>query len=89
MRTALIILGGLALFGVFALVARLAGGEAAARATVIAAQAFIPVWLALAGVNMWVGVAKAGYSVGEELPIFLLIFALPAAAAAFVWWKFS
>jgi len=31
----------------------------------------------------------AGYSVAEELPIFLVIFALPAAAAAFVWWKFS
>jgi hypothetical protein len=55
---------------------------------VIAAQVFIPVWLALAGVNMWIGVGK-GFSVALELPIFLLIFALPAAAAAFVWWKFS
>jgi hypothetical protein len=89
MRTALIILGGFVLLGVFVLVARLAGGDAADKAMVIAAQVFIPVWLALAGVNMWVGVAKAGYSVGEELPIFLLIFALPAAAAAFIWWKFS
>jgi len=26
---------------------------------------------------------------GEELAIFLLIFAVPAGAAAFVWWKFS
>ena len=89
MRTVLIILGGFVLLGVFVLVARLAGGGVADRAMVIASQVFIPVWLALAGVNMWVGVAKAGYSVGEELPIFLLISALPAAAAVFIWWKFS
>jgi len=88
MRTALIILGGFVLLGVFMLVARLAGGDAADKAMVIATQIFIPVWLALAGVNMWVGVSK-GYSIGEELPIFLLISALPAAAAAFAWWKFS
>jgi hypothetical protein len=36
---------------------------------------------------MWVGVAKAGYSVSEELPVFLLIFAVPAAAAAVLKWK--
>jgi hypothetical protein len=36
---------------------------------------------------MWVGVAKAGYSVAEELPIFLLIFALPAAVAVLVKWR--
>jgi hypothetical protein len=89
MRTALIILGGFVLLAIFVLVARVAGGGAADKAMVIAAQVFIPVWLALAGVNMWVGVAKAGYAVAEELPIFLLIFALPAAAAAFIWWKFS
>lgn len=89
MRTALIILGGFVLLGVFVLLGRLAGGGAADKATIIAVQVFIPVWLILAGVNMWVGVAKAGYSVGEELPIFLLISALPAGAAAFIWWKFS
>jgi hypothetical protein len=88
MRTALIILGGFVLLGVFVLVARLAGGDAADKAMVIATQVFIPVWLALAGINMWVGVGK-GYAVAVELPIFLLIFALPAAAAAFIWWKFS
>jgi len=89
MRTALIILGGFVLLAVFVLAARLAGGEAADKATVIAAQVFIPVWLALAGVNMWVGVTKAGFTVAQELPILLLIFALPAAAAAFIWWHYS
>ena len=37
---------------------------------------------------MWIGVAKAGYSINEELPIFLLIFGLPAAAAVVLKWKF-
>jgi hypothetical protein len=30
---------------------------------------FIPVWLVAAAVNMWIGVTRAGYSVGEEAPI--------------------
>jgi hypothetical protein len=34
-------------------------------------------------------VAKAGYSFMEELPIFLVIFAVPAAAAGFLWWKYG
>jgi hypothetical protein len=46
------------------------------------------VWV-VAAVNMWIGVTRAGYSVTEELPIFLLIFAVPVAVAMFVWWKFS
>ena len=35
---------------------------------------------AIAGVNMWIGVAKAGYSVANELPIFglILFFPLPS-----------
>jgi len=56
---------------------------------VLGAKIFIPIWLVVAAVNMWIGVAKAGYSVVEELPIFLAIFALPAAAAGFIWWKLS
>ena len=87
MRTAIIILGGFVLLGVMLLAGRWLGGDSG-KAIVLAAQIFIPVWLAAAGINMWIGVGK-GYSVGEELPIFLLIFALPAAAAAFVWWKLS
>ncbi|OGA23775.1 MAG: hypothetical protein A3I02_06180 [Betaproteobacteria bacterium RIFCSPLOWO2_02_FULL_67_26] len=86
MRTALIILGGFLLLGACVLAGRWTGGTGT---MVNAAKLFIVIWLIAAGVNMWVGVAKAGYSVAEELPIFLLIFALPAAAAGFVWWKFS
>ena len=57
-------------------------------ATAVATAAFIVVWLAIAGANMWVGVARAGYSAAEELPIFLLIFGVPAVAALLLKWKF-
>ena len=87
MRTAIIIVGGVVLLGFFALVGwRLGGGP---QSTMTAAKLFIPVWLAVALINMWLGVSRAGYSVAEELPIFLVIFAIPAAAAAFIWWRFS
>jgi len=85
MRTLMIIAGGLLLAGLFVFAGRLTGGNAA---MITAAKIFIPLWLAAAGLNMWIGVSRAGYSVVEELPIFLLIFALPAVAG-FVWWKFS
>jgi hypothetical protein len=87
MRTIIIILGGLVLFAVFAGGARLFGREIA-NASSIAAWAFVAVWFVVAGGNMWIGVTQAGYSFKEELPIFLLIFLLPAAVAALVKWKF-
>lgn len=37
-----------------------------------------------AAFNMWIGVHQGGYSVTEELPIFLGIFALPTMIAALV-----
>jgi hypothetical protein len=83
----MIILGGFVLLGLSVLAGRLIGG-AGARPMVIAAKLFIPIWMVAALVNMWVGVTSAGYSVAEELPIFLLIFALPAAGALIIWWKF-
>jgi hypothetical protein len=87
MRTAIIIVGGIVLLGLFALVGwRLGGGP---QSTMTAAKLFIPVWLAVALINMWLGVSRAGYSVAEELPIFLGIFAIPAIAAGFIWWRFS
>jgi len=88
MRTIIIILSGLLLLGLCVLGARLIGGTGTG-AMVTAAQVFIPVWLVAALLNMWVGVSRAGYSATEELPIFLLIFAIPAGVASFVWWKFS
>jgi hypothetical protein len=48
---------------------------------------FVALWLGIAGANLWVGVVKAGYTVSEELPIFLLIFAVPAGVAIFLKWR--
>ena len=51
------------------------------------ALVFLPLWLIGAGINLYVGVKQAGYTVAEEMPIFLLVFAIPAAVALFTWWK--
>jgi hypothetical protein len=48
----------------------------------------LALWLAITAINMWLGVAKAGYSIAEELPILLLLFGVPAAAAVLVRWRF-
>jgi hypothetical protein len=87
MRTAIIIVAGVVLLGFFALVGWWLGGGP--QSTTTAAKLFIPVWLVVALINLWVGVSRAGYSFAEELPIFLVIFAVPAAAAVFIWWRFS
>ena len=84
MRTAIIVVGGLALLGMFALAGWRFGGGA--EGIVTAAKIFIATWLVAALINMWFGVSRAGYSVAEELPVFVLIFAVPAALAAVVWW---
>jgi hypothetical protein len=52
-----------------------------------AALVFLPLWLVGAGINMYLGVARAGYSVADEAPIFLLVFGIPAAVALVVWWN--
>lgn len=86
MRTIVTIAGGLVLLGVALLVGRWMGGT---PTMVTFAKVFVLVWLAVAALNMWMGVARAGYSVAEEFPIFLVIFAIPAAVALVIWWKWS
>ena len=88
MRTIIIILGGLFLLGVALLFARWIGG-AGTQTMVTVAKLFIPIWLAVALLNMWIGVSRAGYSVAEEFPICLVIFVVPAGVALFIWWKFA
>lgn len=41
-------------------------------------------WAVAAAINLWVGVAHAGYSGAEELPIFALIFGAPCLLAWFL-----
>ncbi len=57
-------------------------------ATYAATIVFIALWLVISAFNLWVGVSKAGYSLGDELPIFLLILSVPAVVAIIVKWRF-
>jgi hypothetical protein len=88
MHTVKVIAAGIALLAFCLLVARWVGGPAP---LVLArgAKVFIPLWLIGAGINMWAGVSKAGYSVAEETPTFFIVFAVPAAIALFVLWRVS
>jgi hypothetical protein len=86
MRSAVIIGCGFAVWGLCLAVAHFTAGLNARSATV-ATMCFIGLWFVAAAINLWMGVMRAGYSFAEELPIFLLIFAMPAAVAAFVQWK--
>jgi hypothetical protein len=46
-----------------------------------AAVLFVVLWFVATAANMYIGVTRAGYSFMEELPIFLLLFGVPAIAA--------
>ncbi len=83
------IAGGLVLLGLFLLAGRLLNPGAPLTGMATSARWFIPVWLIGAGINMWIGVAKAGYSVAEEAPIFLVVFAVPATVAVFLAWRLT
>ncbi|MFZ5525114.1 MAG: hypothetical protein ACOZE7_00460 [Pseudomonadota bacterium] len=87
MHVAMVIGTGILLLGVFASFGWLWAASAAGLA--LAAKAFVPVWLALAAANMWVGVNHAGYTVRQEAPILMLVFAVPALVAAVVVWQLS
>jgi hypothetical protein len=84
---AMMIGGGALLLGVFALSRRLWGHDAAGVAW--AAKWFVPVWAAVALVSTWVGVTKAKYTVMQELPIVVVVFAVPAVLALPVTWQFT
>jgi hypothetical protein len=86
MRTGLFLVAGFLLLAASLLLGRLFSANYPS-ATLLAAVAYVGLWFAIAAVNMWIGVAKAGYSVAEELPIFALIFVLPVAVAIILKWK--
>jgi len=89
MHMAQVIGAGVLLLGVFLLFGKLWGGSEPTGTIALAATLFLPAWLALAVANMWVGVTKAGYTLAQELPILLVVFAVPAAVALAVAWKLS
>jgi hypothetical protein len=89
MHTIKVILGGLVLLAVCLLIARSIGGPAPATALATATKVFLPIWLVAAGINMWLGVRSAGYSVREELPFLVIVFAVPAGVALLVLWRLT
>ena len=86
MRTLLFLIAGTMLLAAFLLLAKLFSASVA-DAPRVALISFVVVWLVISGLNMWIGVTRAGYSIAEELPIFLLIFGVPAVAAALLKWR--
>jgi hypothetical protein len=87
MRTVLFLVVGFLLLAAFLILGRLFSANYPG-ATHAATVAFIVLWLLISAFNLWVGVSKAGYTVADELPIFLLIFAVPAVVAAILKWRF-
>jgi hypothetical protein len=83
-HTIIVISSGLLLLGFMLLT-----GNWTSAGVAKAALLFIPVWLGLSLTNLWLGVTRAGYSIGEEMPIFLVVFAVPAALGLVAWWFFS
>ncbi|HEX5658529.1 MAG TPA: hypothetical protein VFX59_15105 [Polyangiales bacterium] len=84
MHTVMVIGGGLLLLGVF-----LGLGRALGVPLPQAALYFVFAWLVAAGVNMYIGVARAGYSVADEAPMFLIVFGVPAAIAFLLRWRLA
>lgn len=87
MRTGLFLLAGLLLLAASLILGKLFSANYPSALTA-ATVAYVVLWLVIAAANMWTGVAKAGYSFAEELPVFALIFLVPAAAAILVKWRF-
>jgi hypothetical protein len=83
MHTLMVVAAGLLLLALALLVGRTVGDSAGMTR---AALLFVPLWLIAAAVNMYRGVRIASYSVGEETPVFLLVFTLPALIALLLWW---
>lgn len=86
MRTALFLVSGFLLLAAFCIWARLFSENLPSAAS-WATSLFVLVWLGITGFNMWVGVNKAGYSAAEEMPVLLLLFGIPVAAALLLKWK--
>lgn len=82
-RTTVIIIVGLVLLALFLVVGVTVRAVGVRRAM----EDFLLVWFALAAANLAVGVFEAGYGFAEELPIFLLIFAVPGVPAIAVRWR--
>lgn len=52
----------------------------------LGAKVFFALWFLTAFANMYIGTTH-GYTWGQELPIFLAVFAIPAVVAGLVLWR--
>ena len=86
MRTLLFLAAGLLLLAALLLIGKLFSAHYPDGPRV-ATISFVVLWLIIAATNMWVGVAKAGYSFMDEAPIFLLIFSAPTVVAILLKWR--
>jgi hypothetical protein len=87
MRTALFLTAGLLFLASVLILGRLFS-EHFPSAPNVALALGLSLWLAATGTNMWIGVSEAGYSVADELPVLLLLFAVPAVAGVLIRWRF-
>jgi hypothetical protein len=86
MRTAQFLVSGLLLLAAVTLLGRLFAPNfpnAPSQST----ATFVLLWLVICAFNLWVGVARAGYAVAEELPVFALLFLVPTALAVVARWR--
>ena len=84
-----IVAAGLAILAVCLLLGWRAARTNRIAGFVRAARLFMPLWLLSAAVNMWYAMTYGGHTFSQELPTFLLVFSIPAAAAMLIWWRVS
>lgn len=87
MHTVKVIAAGFALLGLLLFISpRLnTGGR---HPVLFALRLFIPLWFIASVINLIVGINRAGYTFLQEAPILLVVFGVPALAAALVLWRF-
>lgn len=84
MHTLMLVVGGLVALGIFVLAAKLLGQRVADGARV-----FVWPWLAAAVINMLIGMYWANMPLSVELPVLVVVFGVPAAAAWYVAKRFA
>jgi hypothetical protein len=89
LHTVKLIILGFALLALCLVAGRLIGGASQPALMARSALVFVALWFVGAGINMWFGVTRAGYSVKEEIPYFFIVFLIPATVALLLWWKYS
>lgn len=78
MHTVKVVFSGLGLLGACSLIARRTSPDQAAQTML---KLFVPLWLIGSGLNLYVGVKRAGYPLREEVKPFLVVFLIPIVIA--------